>query len=108
MRRGLARFVVGLLAFAAGVWWTGVINNPWVMSKYHRGDFIESSFALIAGAVCCGIAVRRGPAGGKCADNARVFALLMYLSGYVMLFWGMQTFISILSGGQITYDSLVD
>jgi len=109
MKQALYRLTVSLLTFTAGLWWTGVWNNPWVMAKYHRTDFIESCFVLLASAVCFGLGTASmSSKRHETAGRVGVYNLLMLSLGLLMLLLGLHLFSALLGGGRVIYDSLLD
>ncbi len=106
MKRIVTRVGVALLAFSVGLWWTAVLNNPWLMSKYHRGEFAESCLLHVMGAVCLGLAAL-GFSSRK-SEGSAAYNILMLSLGLLFSFTGWHMLIGILSGGRVIYDSLLD
>ena len=86
MTRILDNAVVALLAFAAGLWWTVLLTNPWVMTSYRGGSFSEITFVLFFGAVLLGFATVNEHGKGRAANYVGAFSVFMYSVGALLLF----------------------
>ena len=108
MKREVRHLIVASLAFSAGLWLTGVLTNLWVMSVYHRAEFIESSFAIFVGTALAGLSSFALLADRRRPNSEPVFNYVMLLAGLSLLCAGWLTFVAFLGGGRVIYRSIID
>lgn len=108
MKRSAGHFIIATLTFMCGLWVTCVVNNPWVMSKYHQDEFAESTLAIVGGVFCFGLFAVDVFASKRETHRFDLYTLFMVLTSFGLLYLGWFKLFGILTGGRVIYDSLMD